>query len=327
MDAAIDEFVRDWRAQCHMNSDGTERRYRAVLCLHADDTLNRDPAYVGRQDVKRTLRRWPHPNTQRVNRSVLVSFYAWAMEEGYRKDNPALQTRRAKRRPTERYRLTREEAAALLLSADAQRERWAVYLGICAGLRNAELRGLQGRHFSRPGFIRVSPDIAKGGRERWVPVVADLAAVVAEIRFNLAEDEYVLPAQRFRNPPHNTLRTELRHRPSSHQALIQLVVDVARRAGIEARVTPHTLRHAYAEHISRHAGIRSTQFLLGHAGIATTELYVGRPTLDELAGAVEGFTFGPSDRTDVLGVGEKPEIPDKATTGIEPVYTALQAAA
>ena len=222
---AIDEFVRDWRMQGRINSDHTERSYRSVLNCHLEDVGNRDPAYIGREDVKRTLARWPHPNTQRKSRSTLVSFHDWTMEEGHRKDNPARQTRRPKRRPAHVYRLTRSEATAMLLAASSRRERWAIYLAICAGLRNAELRGLQGRHFSRPGFVHVSQEIAKGGRERWVPVIADLAPVIAEIRFNVREDEYVLPAQRFRDPPFNATRDDLRYRSSSSQALRTLVID------------------------------------------------------------------------------------------------------
>ena len=54
----------------------------------------------------------------------------------------------------------------MLDAARGIRERRAISLGLCAGLRNAELRGLQGRHFERPGLIWVSADIAKGRRER-----------------------------------------------------------------------------------------------------------------------------------------------------------------
>ena len=61
---------------------------------------NRDPARVGREDVKRTLRRWASPNTQGTNRAKLVSFYDWAMEEGIRRDNPARQTRQTCWHPT-----------------------------------------------------------------------------------------------------------------------------------------------------------------------------------------------------------------------------------
>src|SRR3954451_12774518 len=168
---AINDYVRDMRSQGRITSDRTELRYRSVLELHNSDLSNRDPRYVGREDVKRTLMRWPHPNTLRTNRSILVSFYDWTMEEGIRKDNPARQTRRPRKQPTTIYRLTREEAAAMLLATETRRERWAIYLGICCGLRNAELRGLQGRHFERSGYVWVSADIAKGKRERWVPVI------------------------------------------------------------------------------------------------------------------------------------------------------------
>ena len=57
-DVAIDEYVADMRSQGRMNSDKTERDYRIVLYAHAEDVNNRDPRYTGREDVKRTLRRW-----------------------------------------------------------------------------------------------------------------------------------------------------------------------------------------------------------------------------------------------------------------------------
>jgi integrase/recombinase XerC len=277
--------------------------------------------------VKRTLARWVNPNTQRTRRSSLISFYDWAMEEGYRKDNPARQTRRPKKRQAAVYRLTRDEAVSMLLATETRRERWAIYLGICAGLRRAELLGLQGRHFERPRLVWVSANIAKGGKERWVPVIQELSQVAAEIRSSVAHDEYVLPAQRFRDPPFNRRKTDLALKPSSPQALRTLVMEVARRAGIAAHIHPHLMRHAYADHIARYAGARTAQFLLGHAGIATTETYLGEPTIEELQKAVDGFAYGVEVRTDVLGGPEGADIAQKAPTGIEPVYTALQAAA
>ena len=225
--------------------------------------------------MKTTLRRWPHPNTQRVCRSVLVSFYDWSMEEAIRKDNPARQTSRPRRVPTSVYRLTRAEAAALLQAAVTVRERRAIFLAVCAGLRNQELRRLQGRHFRRPGVVWVSEDIAKGARERWVPVLRDLEPVVAEIVEHVVEPgEYVLPALRSADPPRNTRQRAIPNRASSSQALRQLVIRVSQRAGIAHHVYPHLLRHAYGDHVARQAGMRHAQFLLGHATIATTETYV-----------------------------------------------------
>ena len=139
------------------------------------------------------------------------------------------------------------------------------------------------------GWIWVSGDIAKGRRERWVPIIADLETVIDEIHMHVATDEYVLPAQRWRDPGSCTSRIDLEKRPCSPQALYRLVGRVGERAGIAARVHSHLLRHAFGDHIARHAGMRNAQFLLGHADVGTTESYVGRPTLDELARAVAGL--------------------------------------
>jgi hypothetical protein len=73
--------------QGRLTSLGSERAYRDTLYLLADEVGNRDPRTVTRNDVKRVLRRWTHPNTQRNNRSVFISFFDWSMEEGYRKDS------------------------------------------------------------------------------------------------------------------------------------------------------------------------------------------------------------------------------------------------
>ncbi len=290
--SSIDAFVSDMQAQGRLNSKGSEDAYRKTLVSHSEDVQNRDPRYTNRDDVKRTLGRWKHPNTQGNRRAILVSFYDWLMEEGLRRDNPARQTKRPRRRKAQVYRLTLEEAQRLLRAASTRRQRRVIYLGICAGLRSQELRGLQGRHFDRPGWIWVSPDIGKGGRERWMPVIPDVEGVVAEIQEHVATDEYVIPAQKVWNLEPNRPALDVPEQGCSPQALWRLVELVGRQAGIAAHMHPHLLRHAYGDHIARYAGMRNAQFLLGHADVATTETYVGAPTLDELAASIQGFSFG-----------------------------------
>jgi site-specific recombinase XerD len=315
-DDAIDLFVSDMASQGRLTSPGSERAYRDTLYALADEVGNRDPRTVTRHDVKHVLRRWAHPNTQRKNRSVLISFFDWSMEEGYRKDNPARQTRRPKRRLAQVYRLTREEVARMLTAATSIRERRVIFLGICAGLRNQELRGLQGRHFERPGWIWVSADIAKGARERWIPVIYELEPVVNEIRRNVLVDEYVVPAQRKRIPGPESHWVDRPFLRSSPQALYRLVLRVGERAGISAPVHPHLMRHAFGDHIARFAGMRNAQFLLGHADVSTTETYVGAPTLDELRDAISGFAF---ERT-FSPLRERTAIPLIARRGFEPLF-------
>jgi site-specific recombinase XerD len=316
--SAIDSYIDDMRQSGRMNSPSTERDYRGALLAHAKDVENRDPRYTNREDVKRTLRRWSHPNSQRKQRSILVSFYDWTVEEGYRPHNPARQTRRAKRRPTEVYRLSKGEVVRLLGAVRTTRERRAIYLGVCAGLRSAELRGLQGRHFQRLDFIWVSADIAKGKRERWVPISGELAPVVREIRRTLDNDDYVLPAQRWRDPGVNRNKFDKRKHPMSPKALWELVKKIGQRAGIAAPLHPHLMRHAYGDHVARYAGVRNAQHLLGHAGIGTTETYLAKPTPDELSGSVAGFAFGVAERL-FYPLAKAAAIPVEATTGIEPV--------
>jgi len=311
--AAIDAFIADWRREGRINSDRTEISYRSRLAVHADDVGNRDPRTVGRGDVKRTLAHWPHPNTQRNAHAVLRAFYDWCMEEGVRSDNPARQVRKARARPTQIQRLTRGEVVRLMdASMRDRRERRAIHLGVLAGLRSQEMRGLRGEHLARVGFVHVSADIAKGGRERWVPVLAELEDVIADIVAAGDPDAYLLPGRHPANPPRNT-EWRFLDRPMSAKALWEMVVRVGVRAGIATRVYPHLLRHAYGDHVAKYAGLRAAQALLGHQNIETTTTYTGHPTLDELQISVHGFSYRGYPPAEHL------EIPDEATTGIEPV--------
>lgn len=313
-DEAIEEFLRDKRDAGQINSPKTEVSYRSRLDALGEDISNRDPRTVGRDDVKKALRRWSHPNTQRHARTVFVSFFDWAMEEGIRKDNPARQTRRPKKRPVSVYRLTKGECVALMQAAQTTRERRVIYIGLLAGLRNQEMRGLQRRHFERAGMVYVSRDIGKGGRERFVPVLAELEGVVSDILRSVGPDDFVIPAQRSVGGRHQVLTREVPSKPASPQSLLRLVDVVAKRAGIGAHIYPHLLRHAHGDHIARYAGPRVAQATLGHASIDTTvSTYVGDLTLDELAISLSGFRLDAS-----YPPAEDLVFPVEAPSGFEP---------
>ena len=269
---AIDRYIDDQCAEGRINSPHTEREYRYVLGRHADDVDNRDPAYTNREDCKRTLGHWTNPNTRSKHRSILVSFYDWMVEEGLRPSNPARQTKRPRRRQPQRYRLTRDETIAVLNAVRGTRERRAIYLATCAGLRRQELQGVQGRHFRRPGWVWVSADFGKGHKERWIPVIDDLEPNRHEIADTVADNEYVLPAQRFRDPGRNRDRRDYALSAASYQAIWRLVKRVAKRAALPIDVSTHTLRHAYCDHVARHAGLHVAQHAMGHENLATTEI-------------------------------------------------------
>lgn len=320
---AIDLFLEDMRTEGRITSDASERSYRDALNLHAADVNNRDPRTTNRDDVKTTLGRWTNTTTQATRRAYLVSFYDWCLEEGHRKDNPARQTRRPKRRKADKYRLTRHETAALLRTTNDFVERRVAYLGICAGLRSAELRGLQRRHFERDGFIHITSDIGKGSRERWLPIIEDAKPIVAEILANVGPDDYVLPGQIVAQvgPP-----IRYRYHPTSPMGattLWRLVGALGKRAGISAHISPHHMRHAHADHITRVVSLDIAQEMLGHADISTTRGYTGTKTLEELEAAVRNVSFLTPFGLPPAEAGGLPKV---ETVGIEPTLSTSRVA-
>ena len=138
-------------------------------------------------------------------------------------------------------------------------------LAYASGLRLAELRGtrLEQLHLDA-GFINV---IGKGNKERVVPL--GRKAVAALQRYlDVARPQLVRP-----RTPANVFLTR-RGTPFAPVTLWLRIKKRVRRAGIERNVTPHMLRHSFATHLLEHgADLRVIQELLGHASIATTEVY------------------------------------------------------
>lgn len=294
MTDAIRSYLADMRSEGRLTSDASERAYADVLALHAADVNNRDPRTTNRDDVKRTLARWSNPNTMANRRAILVSFYRWTVQEGLRPYNPAEQTRAPKKRKTSVYRLTTDECRRLMAAATDPLERRAIHIGICAGARRQELLGLQGRHFRRAGWIWISPDIGKGGKERWLPVLADIRELAIDLGEQLADDDYMLCGSIAGLAGTKMSRTHrlLPKKPMGKTTLYKLVGDIGQRAGIAAPIHPHLLRHAYADHIAKLHGLEVAQVLMGHADPSTTRGYTGELTLDELHRLVAHTSFG-----------------------------------
>jgi integrase/recombinase XerD len=138
-------------------------------------------------------------------------------------------------------------------------------LAYASGLRLAELRGvrLEQLHLDA-GFINV---IGKGNKERVVPL--GRKAVAALQRYlDVGRPKLVTP----RSPAAVFLTR--RGTPFAPVTLWLRIKQRVRRAGLERNVTPHMLRHSFATHLLEHgADLRVIQELLGHASIATTEVY------------------------------------------------------
>jgi len=148
------------------------------------------------------------------------------------------------------------------------RDRAIVELFYGCGLRVSELAALPMDAVDREtGVLRCT---GKGSRQRVVPVGG---AALNALRLYL---ERARPSLAGGHPleEEGALFVNGRGGPFTRQGLWRLIVRRARAAGIRGRVTPHTLRHCFASHLLAHgADLRAIQELLGHADIATTQIY------------------------------------------------------
>jgi integrase/recombinase XerD len=209
--------------------------------------------------------------------SALRQFYRYLVSENVRKDDPTSAIESPKQARTLPKTLSEGEVSALIKSAGATGGADAVRL-VCllemlyaTGLRVSELVGLPLSAISDDRqFLMVA---GKGGRERMVPLSEPAQKAVAKYldvrtQFISGEDKGTQAQWLF---PSRT--SESGH--LTRQRFAQLLKDLADTAGIEAsRVSPHILRHAFATHLlSNGADLRSVQKMLGHADIATTQIY------------------------------------------------------
>ena len=143
-----------------------------------------------------------------------------------------------------------------------------------AGLRVSELVSLPLRAAPKPGQEHMINE-GKGGKERLValgrPALAALEAHLAARAGALPRNEAQREkAQRWLFPSASAADGKLTRR-----RVAQILAAAAAKAGIDpARVSPHVLRHAFATHlVEGGADLRTVQMLLGHADIATTQIY------------------------------------------------------
>ncbi len=212
--------------------------------------------------------------------SAIRQMYRFAHEEGFRADNPALPIKGPGRMQRLPKTLSQAEVDALLQAAAATgrdegeklRNRCLMELIYATGLRVSELVELPiAAVRGDPRMILVR---GKGGKERMVPLSTPArAALTAWLAIRDRDEDLArtkgIPPSRFVFPAGG------KDGHMTRQAFHSLVKTLALNARIDPeRVTPHTLRHAFATHLLEGgADLRVIQTLLGHADLATTEIY------------------------------------------------------
>jgi len=210
------------------------------------------------------------PATLQRKVACLRSFYRHLRREGLLEDDPTVHLRAPRQSRKLPQVLSRDEVARLLeqpagTEPPALRDRALLEVMYACGLRASEATGLEiGDVDLEEGILRAR---GKGSKERLVPIGSSagraLAVYVQRGRPQLVGD---------RLEP----RLFLNHRGAglTRQGLYKIVQRHARSAGLASKMSPHTLRHTFATHLlAGGCDLRSLQEMLGHADIATTQLY------------------------------------------------------
>ncbi len=272
--------------------DEVGRKYRTYIRLEKRLSANTVDSYMRdyRQFAHFILRQFdvaPH----KVTREMIERYLAWLYDRGREKSSQAralsgirslygylLLTDRIQSSPAELIEtpksgrhlpdvLTTDEIDRILAAIDTsttkgRRDCAMLETLYSCGLRVSELIALRvGDLFFGEGYIRV---VGKGDKQRLVPISA-----VARERISRYLDERT-PAR----SGEEVLFLNNRGGGLTRVMIFTILKEAARLAGIEKRLSPHTLRHSFATHLLEGgAGIRQVQELLGHESILTTEIY------------------------------------------------------
>jgi integrase/recombinase XerD len=202
--------------------------------------------------------------------ACLRSFYRHLRREGLIEHDPTAELhgpRKTQRLPRV---LTRDEVARLLREPKgteplALRDRALLEVMYASGLRVSEVTGLELADIDlQEGMLCAR---GKGSKERLVPVGRQAIAAL---------DAYCKRARPVLLGVRNESKLFVNRRGSglTRQGLYKIVQGHARGAGLEARMSPHTLRHSFATHLlAGGCDLRSLQEMLGHADLATTQVY------------------------------------------------------
>ena len=241
---------------------------------HAAERVGGELQDAAPDDLRRYLgelaREGAAVSTQSRRLSALKQFFAFLYAEGVRGDDPTGTIDAPKKRAALPKVLSEAEVERLLdralLEADdpdasnALRTHVALELLYATGMRVSELCALPRMAVPREGPMMTV--LGKGNKERLVPLSPPAREALDRWLANLTPGRFLFPAPG-------------RAGHVARQVIARDIKALAARAGLPAsKVSPHVLRHAFASHLLQNgADLRAVQRLLGHADIATTQVY------------------------------------------------------
>jgi len=252
-------------------SANTLDAYRRDMARLEDS--GKEPLEIVTESLRQVLATSEMDGLSARSRARMISswrgFFRYLVVEGLRKTSPAenLESPRLPRKLPDI--LSHEQAEALIAAASSEgklsaRNRALVEVAYAAGLRASELVALPlAELFLEDGLIRV---LGKGRKERWVPLGEPAQIALSHYmeteRQTLARPDS--PAMVFLNVRGGAL---------SRVGWWKVLQKLSLEAGLPG-IKPHSLRHSFATHLLEGgADLRSVQEMLGHASIATTQIY------------------------------------------------------
>ena len=241
---------------------------RAVDPLAADGRLLTE--FVSELAEGREDRRPAAAATLQRKIACLRSFYRHMRREGLIEADPTSELRSPRASGRLPRVLSRDQVNRLLEQPQgtghgALRDRALLETMYACGLRASEAITLELAELDLEAGVLIAR--GKGSKERIVPVGSKALTTLREY---LQKARPALVG--LHDEPH--VFVNLRGRPLSRQGLYKIVQRHARAAGLDSRMSPHTLRHTFATHLlAGGCDLRSLQEMLGHADIGTTQIY------------------------------------------------------
>ena len=264
----MDQYLDHLQVE-RMVSPNTLDGYRRDLTALASwaDANGHDLLRLGAEDIRAFVaaehRRGLSPKSLQRRLSAVRSFYRWLLKNGRIAASPAAAIR-APKAPRKLPQVLDPDEAKVLVEVPTDvplglRDRALLELFYSSGLRLSELCALRWRDLDLDdGLVTV---LGKGNKQRSVPVGSHARNALTAWRADTGagNDAPVFPG---------------RHGPITPRAVQLRLRQLAQRQGLFKRVHPHLLRHSFASHVLESSGdLRGVQELLGHADIATTQIY------------------------------------------------------
>ncbi|MFO0775847.1 MAG: site-specific tyrosine recombinase XerD [Nitrospiraceae bacterium] len=244
-------------------------QWRDSLCAHGRRLVEAAPADIERF-LAESVTQGKGARTRTRAIASLRGFYRYLSAEGGCAQDPMEHIRAPRLGRRLPHTLSEQDVAQLLAWApgakpEGIRDQAMIELLYGSGLRVSELVGLRSADLKLDvGCVRVT---GKGNKQRLVPI-GDMAR--AALALYLAQARPLLLRRRV-SP---SLFVTRRGGPLTRQMCWTLVKRRAQQVGLAAAISPHALRHSFATHLlDRGADLRAVQTMLGHASIATTQIY------------------------------------------------------